>query len=607
MLPNLATHRTSSGLAAALMTLVLTVPAGAAIYTWTPGLTGSSSVAGNWLGGVLPPTDNTADVIIDGEGTLGSVFQWNGNPSRFNSIVISAGDAWRVSTSQNLDLLNNNTPNPSFLGTVTNAGTMQATGAGVSYWLFTQTAKAFTNTGIMEAANGAQIVLFKQGGSYTNTGGTFRAVTGGSFEIRGNPESISGGSFYVDPTSKVTAEIDVQPKFNLTNVATVNEGTWTFNMSTAVGGGRQKGITLTGGTFDNRGTVAIYQQTPGSIVDGSRATYLSVVGGAVSNSGTLDISNTCAGTGATLSAYMNLDATSTLTTTPTSIINVTQNSTTGTSHLAYLTLANPAGFTNNGQLNIRYLAASVPTGSYAKLTSSGPVTNNGTVTVSGLAATLDATGKVYTQAAGRTQISGGGQLLATTVNVNGGKLAGDGTIVGAVNVNTGGALAPGNSPGLMTVTGSLTFAPASLFEWELDQVTAGGGDQSALRGTDPGYDAVNVSGAVTITAGIANPITLDILGLAHAAHTAGLVANWGGADSYSWPFLTANGGISGFAESAFTLRATSFAAAGNSIAGHRFQITQSGNSLILSYFVPEPGTAALLGIALAGMAARRRR
>jgi hypothetical protein len=74
-----------------------------------------------------------------------------------------------------------------------------------------------------------------------------------------------------------------------------------------------------------------------------------------------------------------------------------------------------------------------------------------------------------------------------------------------VTIESGGVLAPGNSPGLLTIDGDLTLSSGSIFEWELSaNKDTNGLDNDILatadngvRGTD--YDAVNVSGALNIS------------------------------------------------------------------------------------------------------------
>jgi uncharacterized protein with beta-barrel porin domain len=110
-----------------------------------------------------------------------------------------------------------------------------------------------------------------------------------------------------------------------------------------------------------------------------------------------------------------------------------------------------------------------------------------------------------------------GVLYADTITVaSGGTLGGSGSINGAITVASGGKLSPGNSPGVLNVTGSLSFVAGSIFDVEVE---AGA------------FDQVNVSGA---------PGTVVI------APGAILTPHIGaGVDGFSGDILTATGGITG--------------------------------------------------------------
>ena len=92
---------------------------------------------------------------------------------------------------------------------------------------------------------------------------------------------------------------------------------------------------------------------------------------------------------------------------------------------------------------------------------------------------------------GQTTISGGilalnGTLTNSPVVVGaGGTLKGSGSVGGDLGIS--GVLAPGNSPGILTVAGTTTFSAGSGFEWELDTASTGS------RGV--AYDGIN-TGAV---------------------------------------------------------------------------------------------------------------
>ena len=98
---------------------------------------------------------------------------------------------------------------------------------------------------------------------------------------------------------------------------------------------------------------------------------------------------------------------------------------------------------------------------------------------------------------GSTAISGGTLLVNNTLGdaasevvvLGGGTLAGNGTIGGNVTVGGGATLAPGNSPGTLTVGGDLELTPNAVLAFELGQAGIVGG---ALN------DLVNIGGDLTL-------------------------------------------------------------------------------------------------------------
>ncbi len=109
-------------------------------------------------------------------------------------------------------------------------------------------------------------------------------------------------------------------------------------------------------------------------------------------------------------------------------------------------------------------------------------TGAGTLTLS---ASNTATGTT-TVSAGTLSVTGS-TASATTV-ASGATLGGTGTLGGTVTVQNGGTLAPGVSPGTLTVNGDLTMAAGSTLAVEINGTTAG-----------TQYDQVIVNGAVDVS------------------------------------------------------------------------------------------------------------
>src|SRR5260370_27068999 len=80
---------------------------------------------------------------------------------------------------------------------------------------------------------------------------------------------------------------------------------------------------------------------------------------------------------------------------------------------------------------------------------------NNTGTVNANAGTLSFTG-VYTQTTGTTQLNGGGITSPTQLNINGGMLAGTGTVTRGVSIASGGIFSPGFTPGTIHINRNFT-------------------------------------------------------------------------------------------------------------------------------------------------------
>ena len=100
------------------------------------------------------------------------------------------------------------------------------------------------------------------------------------------------------------------------------------------------------------------------------------------------------------------------------------------------------------------------------------------------AADLDAGAAIVTLSGGSFLTTLAGSILSNTVVGSGATLGGDGVVVGTVQVNSGGTINPGTSPGILTTTGSATFASGSTYAVEINGLTPGTQhDQLAVSGT----------------------------------------------------------------------------------------------------------------------------
>lgn len=113
----------------------------------------------------------------------------------------------------------------------------------------------------------------------------------------------------------------------------------------------------------------------------------------------------------------------------------------------------------------------------ATFTTVGDLSNSGTMLVgpavgANSASSLTITGN-YNQTTGLTQIDGTLTLAnGGSLNLSGGILKGTGTIIGPI-LNTGGTLAPGDSPGQLTLTGNYSQSSSSTLDVLLGGYTPG--------------------------------------------------------------------------------------------------------------------------------------
>ncbi len=125
------------------------------------------------------------------------------------------------------------------------------------------------------------------------------------------------------------------------------------------------------------------------------------------------------------------------------------------------------------------------------ITVANNIAGTGTVTQSGAGTTTLTGTSTYTGAtavkAGTLRVNGSLGNTATTVE-SGATLGGSGSLTGGVTVNAGGRLAPGNSPGTLTV-GSLNLLPGAIVDFELATPGVVGGGVN---------DLVEVNGNVTL-------------------------------------------------------------------------------------------------------------
>ena len=196
------------------------------------------------------------------------------------------------------------------------------------------------------------------------------------------------------------------------------------------------------------------------------------------------------------------------------------------------------------------------------------------------------------------QLTGGtfnlsGALTAGTTSITGGTLAGSGTVGGLLKITSGGTIAPGNSPGKLTLQTGLDLSGGGEYLWQLgslkDSVTG-------IAGTD--FDQIALLGG-NLALGGSSVLTLDfsLLGSAGPNSTDSF---WH--FSHDWTIIAADG--------VSNIGSTDFATINNATyADGTFSTTADSNGNIAVHYaaVPEPSTGLLVAGPLLLMAARQMR
>ena len=370
------------------------------------------------------------------------------------------------------------------------------------------------------------------------------------------------------------------------------------------------GLLTLAGTLTKNGTVLTLEggshgiTVTGSIVGASANSDLVISGGTTS----LAAANTYDGpTYITNGATLNANVAGALPTSPRSDVIMDASGSSGSSNLTLGASQQIASLTGESSSTVALGAHTLTTGS----SSGSPSTFAGVISGIGGALVKDGSSTQILTATntytGTTTVSGGKLLvgvmvgdthvgsITSSVSVEAGAaLGGSGTITGDVSVASGGTLAPGNSPGVLTTTGTTTFASGSIFDWQLDTAQA---SPDTNRGV--AYDGVNTGSVVGPETGGA--IFKIMLGSSNYSDTF-----WSTSHTWSDIFKNVTGStvLTSWASIFTSFDGSNGIDSTGNVAGHGYY-TLGGNSLTWSA-VPEPSSA-LAGLLLAAGLLHRRR
>lgn len=178
----------------------------------------------------------------------------------------------------------------------------------------------------------------------------------------------------------------------------------------------------------------------------------------------------------------------------------------------------------------------------------------------------------------------------------GGVLSGSGTLQSDVTLGDGAELAPGMSVGELVVDGDMRWNGGGVYRWEL---------QKAEGDPGQGYDAVRLSGDLTISASDNDPFVIELIGLDENG-LPGAVMDFDPTDTYSW-IIAYFDELVGWDETMIDVDAAALVDQHGLLPdGQVFQLRPSATALHLK-LVPEPTSALLLVVITGGICSRRPR
>ena len=518
----------------------------------------AGTVTQDFVGGVEIGNLDFAGGAIKSSGALtltGPNSVWSGGVfSEHGSTVIADGAQLNL-FGENDKFFNNHTMNNQSVVTWTGTGDLRTSGITAIISIFNN------ESGAVFDAQNDEFISFNSGVMHFNNAGTFRksASAGttivdvrfnnsGTVEVQSRTLNLQrpggtslGGTFDVSNGAALLFGSGIGYIFEFDNSTTVNNaGTLEVDSSNAV--------ILNAATINNSGTIHVNGGTLNTNVDRDLGGVINISGGSsflggdgiATLTGTVNwIDGGFTGSGDTIiapGAHLNISGSSDKGYRNHTIVNEGTTTWTGTGDLLAYFASGPSVFNNEGLFDAQNDDRSSMgvagggghtlnnSGTFRKSNSTGTTfvswafNNTGTVEVQ--AGTLSILGAFnQTDSSARILLDGGTFSKSGTLSINAGSIEGNGTII-STNVQTHGAISPGQSAGALAFSGNL-----SLLEDSRTTIELGG----LASGTE--HDQVNVTGALALGGTLA--VSLIDAGLGQFAPALGDsfdILNWGSAN-----------------------------------------------------------------------------
>lgn len=469
--------------------------------------------------------------------------------------VASAGSAsatWNIAANNTLEVHGVN-PN---LGSLSGAGTLRNSSATAATVTVGGTGANSTFPGAIDAGSGVLNLIKTGAGTLTLSGAS--SYTGKT--------TVNGGVLSINADNRLGAA----PGSNVADQLILNGGTLASSATFTMGGTRGTQLGSSGGTIQTASGTTLTMWSPisgsGSLTKTGSGTLL--LNSYNSFSGGFIISEGSVTTAATINRFN-----------PGNSISVASG--------ASLEInASQAIGALSGAGSVDLTSGNLSIGGSSSTTFSGDISGNGGLIKSG-SGSLTLTGiNDYSGATSVTAgqlivgLGGNGSAADSSITVSGtGTLSGSGSI-GALTVSTGGTVAPGNSPGILS-SGDFSLAGGTLL--------------AELNGTAAGtsYDQLNVTGTVSL-AGILNLS----LGFTPAEDDIFFLILNDGSDAVTGTFNgLAEGVVFSSGGSAFRITYEADSASSDFMGGNDVAIMA----------IPEPTTPLLCGVAALALLRRRRK